>query len=132
MNHCAGPGGIGKSRLAEAAAHQLQCAGHLGGGVCRVDLFSAQDPETLQAVLCSALGISSEVRIRKHSNLNLALICVSDHGDHKLMVLYCLFHFTSTARTGQGGRAEVRSDSEAEEVEQESRRATLAPVLGLL
>src|SRR5215217_3772483 len=50
-----GPGGVGKTRLALAVAHDL--AGSLAGGVCFVPLDPIRDPGLLVATIAQALGL---------------------------------------------------------------------------
>ena len=50
-----GPGGIGKSRLAQRILHERQ--GHYRHGVCWVELASAADAASLPSVVAAALGI---------------------------------------------------------------------------
>ncbi|WP_322723471.1 ATP-binding protein [Streptomyces spongiae] len=52
-----GTGGIGKSRLARAAAAVTQSKGTLTGGVWLVDLASVTDPEAVPGVTAAALGV---------------------------------------------------------------------------
>jgi predicted ATPase/DNA-binding SARP family transcriptional activator len=50
-----GPGGVGKTRLALAVAHQI--AGSFPDGVCFVDLVSVRDPSLVAEAIARALGL---------------------------------------------------------------------------
>jgi predicted ATPase/DNA-binding CsgD family transcriptional regulator len=53
-----GPGGVGKTRLALAVAHEV--AASFADGVVYVDLASLEDPSLLPATLATALGVVAE------------------------------------------------------------------------
>ena len=50
-----GPGGIGKSTVALAVAHEM--VGSFGDGVCFVDLSALSDPQLVPAAVAAAMGI---------------------------------------------------------------------------
>lgn len=55
-----GPGGVGKTRLAIAAAQKMQS--DYADGVCLVDLSALNDPDLLPAAVAAALGLRQERR----------------------------------------------------------------------
>ncbi len=90
-----GSGGLGKTRLAQAAAHLLRDAQTYADGVWLVELAPVSDPALLPAAVAQALGITLPGKTAAQDELidalrNRALLLVLDNCEHVVAVVSSL------------------------------------------